>query len=189
MVRGARMDISNGTLGEGLVHDFDKARYLSAEEFVTVISRITPVTIKQDGDFLVDGGRSMHIAELSGGILAQFCFSITVGEDRFSWLIVGDEGSLRIPDSGTVVVRQRHDDTEPVELEIARADKVVPSTELIQHTWNRLIEDFIEAVRNDDKYHESYPSLPTLTDGLRTEEVINAARRSSNTRRWATVGG
>jgi predicted dehydrogenase len=186
---GARMDISNGTLGEGLSHDFDKARYLSGEEFVSVISRITPVIIKQDDDFFVDGGRSMHLAELSGGILAQFCFSITVGEDRFSWFIVGDEGSLRIPDSGTVVVRQRHDDDQPVELEIASVDKVVPSTELIQHTWNRLIEDFIGAVRNDDKHHESYPSLPTLTDGLRTEEVIDAARRSSNTRRWATVGG
>ena len=73
----ARMDISNGTLGEGLSHDFDKARYLSGEEFLTVI-------INQDDDFFVDGGRSMHLAELSGGILAQFCFSITVGEDRFS---------------------------------------------------------------------------------------------------------
>ena len=78
------MDISNGTLGEGLSHDFDKARYLSGEEFVSVISRITPVTIKQDDDFFVDGGRSMHLAELSGGILAQFCFSITAGEDRAS---------------------------------------------------------------------------------------------------------
>jgi hypothetical protein len=111
---------------------------------------------------------------LSGGILAQFCLSITAGEDRFSWFIVGDEGSLRIPHSGPVIVRQRHDDDQPVELEIASADKVVPSTELIQHTWNRLIEDFIGAVRNDDKYHESYPSLPTLTDGLRTGEVIDA---------------
>jgi predicted dehydrogenase len=154
-----------------------------------VISKITPVTIKQDRDFFVDGGRSMHLAELAGGILAQFCFSITVGEDRFSWLIVGDEGSLRIPDSGTIVVRQRHDDDEPIELEIASADKAVLSTDLQQHTWNRLIEDFIGAVRNDDKDHESHPSLPTLTDGLRTEEVIEAARRSSNTGRWATVGG
>jgi predicted dehydrogenase len=184
----ARMDIANGTLGDGLSHDFDKARYLSGEEFLTVISRITPVTIKQDGDFFVDGGRSMHLAELSGGILAQFCFSITVGEDRFTWLIVGDEGSLRIPDSGTVVVRQRYDDDEPVELEIPSADKGGLSTDLQQHTWNRLIEDFIGAVRNNDKDHESYPSLPTLTDGLRTEEVIDAARRSSSTGRWATVG-
>src|SRR5215218_1508924 len=119
----ARMDIANGTLADGLSHDFDKARYLSGEEFVSVISKITPVTIKPDGDFFVDGGRSVQLAELSGGILAQFCFSITVGEDRFSWLIVGDEGSLRVPDSGTVVVRQRHDDDEPIELEIANADK------------------------------------------------------------------
>jgi predicted dehydrogenase len=184
----ARMDISNGTLGDGLSHDFDKARYLSGREFVTVISRITPVTIKQDGDFLVDGGRSMHLAELSGGILAQFCFSVTVGEDRFSWLIVGDDGSLRIPDSGTAVVRQRHDDTEPVELEIASADKAVLAPDLQQHTWNRLIEDFIGAVRNNDKDHESYPTLPNITDGLRTEEVIDAARRSSSTGRWTTVG-
>jgi predicted dehydrogenase len=183
----ARMDISNGTLGDGLSHDFDKARYLSGEEFVTVISKITPVTIKPDGDFFVDGGRSIHLAELSAGILAQFCFSITVGEDRFSWLIVGDEGSLHIPNSGTVVVRQRHDDTEPIELETADADKAAPSIDLQQHTWNRPIEDFIGAVRNDDKDHTGYPSLPTLTDGLRTEEVIDAARRSSSTGRWATV--
>lgn len=182
------MDIANGTLGDGLSHDFDKARYLSGEEFVTVISRITPVTIKQDDDFFVDGGRSMHLAELSGGILAQFSFSITVGEDRFSWFIVGDEGSLCIPDSGTAVVRQRYNDDEPIELEIASADKAVGSTDLQQHTWNRLIADFIGAVRDDDKDHESYLSLPTLTDGLRTEEVISAARRSSSTGRWATVG-
>jgi predicted dehydrogenase len=86
-------------------------------------------------------------------------------------------------------VRQRHDDDEPIELEIASADKVVLSTDLQQHTWNRLIEDFIGAVRNDDKDHENYPSLATLNDALRTEEVINAARRSSSTGRWATVGG
>lgn len=45
----------------------------------------------------------------------------------------------------------------------------------------------IAAIRNDDKDHTSHPSLPTLTDGLRTEEVIDAARQSSSTGRWATV--
>jgi hypothetical protein len=39
---------------------------------------------------------------------------------------------------------------------------MVLSTDLQRHTWNRLIEDFIGAVRNDDKDHESYPSVPTL---------------------------
>jgi hypothetical protein len=59
-------------------------------------------------------------------------------------------------------VQQRHDDDQPVELEIASADKMVLTTDLQRHTWNRLIEDFIGAVRNDDKDHESYPSVPTL---------------------------
>jgi predicted dehydrogenase len=63
----------------------------------------------------------------------------------------------------------------------------VLSTDLQQYTWNRLIEDFIGAIRNNDKDHKSYPSLPTLTDGLRTEEVIDAARRSNSTGCWATV--
>jgi hypothetical protein len=30
---------------------------------------------------------------------------------------------------------------EPLELEIASADKVAPSTDLMQQAWNRLIED------------------------------------------------
>ena len=183
----ARMDISNGALGEGLSHDFDKTRYLSGEEFLAVVSRITPTTIKQDDDYFIDGGRTMHVAELSGGVLAQFCLSITVGENQWSLLVVGDEGSLRIPDAGTVVIRQRHDDDEPVELEIAAADKLGPLTDLLQHTWDRLIEDFIGAVRDDDRNHENYPSLPRLTDGLRTEQVIDAARRSNSTRQWESV--
>jgi predicted dehydrogenase len=91
--------------------------------------------------------------------------------------------------SSTVVVQRRHDDDQPVELEIASADKMVLSTDLQRHTWNRLIEDFIGAVRNDDKDHGSYPSVPTLTDGLPTEKVIDAARQSSSTGRWGTVGG
>jgi hypothetical protein len=47
------------------------------------------------------------------------------------------------------------------------------------------LEDFIGAVRTDDKDHGSYPSL---TDGLRAEEVIVATRRSSITGRWSTAG-
>ena len=66
---------------------------------------------------------------------------------------------------------------------------MVLSTDLQRHTWNRLIEDFIVAVRNDDKDHGSYPSVPTLTDGLPTEEVIDATRQSRSTGRWGTVGG
>ena len=85
---------------------FDKARFLSGADFQNVVSRVTDVTLKRDGDFLLGGGRSMHLAELAGGVLAQFCFSITVGEDRWSLTIVGDEGSLHMPDAGTTLIGQ-----------------------------------------------------------------------------------
>jgi predicted dehydrogenase len=182
----AGLDIANGTLAEGLSHDFDKARYLSGEEFVTVISRITPVTPKPDGDFFVNGGRSMHLAELSGGILAQFCLAITVGEDRFS----GSSSAMR-DQSASPTPEQPSCGSDTTTMSRSNWRSPAPtatSTDLQQHTWNRLIADFIGAVRDDDKDHESYPSLPTLTDGLRTEEVISAARRSSSAERWATVG-
>ena len=183
-----RMDISNGSLGEGLCHDFDKARFLSGEEFSEIASRITPVTIKPDDNFFIDGGRSMHFAELTGGVLAQFCLSITAGEDIWRMIIVGDEGSLTIPDAGTTVVRQRQDEHEPGALAVAEADQMRHSSELQQHTWNRLIKDFIGAVRDGDLAHSNHPHLATLTDGLRTEEVIAAARQSSADLRWVTVG-
>lgn len=183
----ARMDVSNGGLGEGLSHDFDKARFLTGKEFAALVSKVTPVYIKQD-DFLVEGGRALLLAELSDGVLGQFGLCVTAGEDLWRLLIVGDEGSLRIPDPGTTVVRQRHDDDEPVELEIAAVDRLDPGADLMQHTWNRLVEDFINAVRDDDRRHERHKDLPSLSDGLRTEEIIEAARRSSDERQWATVG-
>ena len=103
-------------------------------------------------------------------------------------IIVGDEGSLTIPDAGTTVVRQRQDDNEPGTLAIAEADQLPHSSELLQSTRNRLIKDFIGAVRDGDLAHSDHPHLPALTDGLRTEEVIAAARQSSIDRRWVTVG-
>ena len=50
-----RMDIANGSLGEGLSHDFDKARFLTGSEFTRLVSRITPITLA-DGDYRLDGG-------------------------------------------------------------------------------------------------------------------------------------
>jgi predicted dehydrogenase len=102
--------------------------------------------------------------------------------------LVGDEGSLTIPDAGTVVVRQRQDEDAPRTLTNAPTDQLPQLGELLQHTWNRLITDFIAAVRDGDLAHRDHPHLPTLTDGLRTEEVIAAARQSSSERRWVKVG-
>ena len=53
--------------------------------------------------------------------------------------------------------------------------------------WNRLIADFCAAVRRDDVAHASVPHLATLLDGLRAQEVIEAARRSEGERRWVNI--
>jgi hypothetical protein len=50
------MDIAHGSLGVGLSHDFDKARFLTGRDFSHIVSQIAPLTIKSDGDFPIDGG-------------------------------------------------------------------------------------------------------------------------------------
>ncbi len=183
-----RMDIANGTLGEGLSHDFDKARFLTGSEFTRIVSRITPMTIKQDGDFLFDGGRSLHLAELTNGVLGDFYITPTAGQDEWRFTLIGDEGTLVITGAGQTVIRQRADDDQPVVLPIPEIDQVPAGVDLIQHTWNRLIADFVQAIRHGDVAHQSVPHLPALTDGLRTEEIIAAARASDAAGCWVAVG-
>lgn len=181
-----RLDISNGSLGEGLSHDLDKARFLTGSEFMRVVSRIAPLTLKQDGDFWVEGGQSIHLAELTSGILGAFRLTVTAGQDEWQFVLSGDEGTL-ILDAGATVMRQRATDDQPVALAIPEADQVPAGVELMQHTWNRLIADFVHAVRQSDIAHRSVPHLPTLGDGLRNEAIIAAARASESERRWVEV--
>lgn len=182
-----RMDIANGTLGEGLSHDFDKVRFLTGSEFRRISSRITPITLKQDGDFLFDGGRSLHLAELSNDVLGDFFITPTAGQDEWRLTLLGDEGSLLIIDAGQTVMRQRADDDQPLMLMIPEIDQAPAGINLIQHTWNRLIADFVQAIRSGDTAHRMLPHLPTLIDGLRTEEIIAAARASDASERWVKV--
>lgn len=56
-----------------------------------------------------------------------------------------------------------------------------------QHTWNRLIADFVTAVRNKDYLHEMVPYLPTISDGLCTQEVIKACEISHIKQRWVKL--
>ncbi len=183
----ARMDIANGALGEGLSHDFDKARFLTGGEFTRMVSRITPVTIKQDGDYRLDGGRSAHLAELTGGVLGGFYLTPTAGQDEWRLTLIGDEGTLLIADAGQHITRQRADDDQPIALEIPEDDQSPAGLELIQHAWNRLIADFVAAIRQGDVSHQSVPHLPSLIDGLRIEEIIAAARASDAAGCWVTV--
>ena len=102
--------------------------------------------------------------------------------------VIGDEGSLVIPDGGSSLVPQRADEDEPVNVPISEYDRAAAGVDLLQHTWNRLITDFVHAVRDRDIEHESVRHLASLTDGLPTEEIIAAARQSSDAHQWVTVG-
>ena len=182
-----RMDIANGALGEGLSHDFDKVRFLTGCEFSRIVSRITPMTIKQDGDFCFDGGRSLHLVEFNTGALGDFFITPTAGQDEWRLTLIGDEGTLVIDNGGQTVTRQGATDDQPVVLPIPAVDQPPTGVTLIQHTWNRLIADFVDAIRRGDLTHDTVPHLPTLLDGLRTEEVIAAARTSEASGQWAAV--
>jgi len=183
-----RMDIANGTLGEGLSHDFDKARFLTGSEFKRMVSRITPITIKQDGDYLLDGGRSLHLVAFDNGALGDFFITPTAGENDWHFSLLGDEGSLSVTHAGEKVTCQRAIDDEPRVLTIPESDQAPPGVAVIQHTWNRLIADFVQAIRRGDSEHQTVPHLPSLLDGLHTEEIIAAARESDARGEWVSVG-
>ncbi|HMN29596.1 MAG TPA: Gfo/Idh/MocA family oxidoreductase [Caldilineaceae bacterium] len=183
-----RMDIANGPLGEALSHDLDKTRFLTGSEFRRIVSRITPLTIKQDGDYPFDGARSLHLAELTNTIFGDFYVTPTAGHDEWRLTLLGDEGSLLITDAGQTIMRQRAADDQPVMLTAPAIDQAPAGVGLLQHTWNRLIADFVQAIRQGDTAHRTVSHLPTLLDGLRSEEIIAAARESATEGRWVTVG-
>jgi predicted dehydrogenase len=56
-----------------------------------------------------------------------------------------------------------------------------------QYTWNRLIADFVTAIRKGDVTHSIIPHLPSLEDGLRAQQVVAAAKQSERVRRWVVL--
>lgn len=181
-----RMDIADGSLGEGMSHDFDKARFLTGREFTHIVSQIMTLSIKSDADFLIEGGLHMHLAKLTGGVFGDFRFTVTAGEGDWEFIISGDEGTFII-NRGDTIRRQRANENEPVLMEIPASDQLPAGIDLIQHTWNRLIADFVQAIRQGDVNHASVPHLPTVVDGLRCQEIIAGARRSDRKALGAAV--
>ncbi len=82
------------------------------------------------------------------------------------------------------VVRQRTRDSDPVLLEVTDSDRQPAGVLSGQHTWNRLIADFVSAVRRGDRLHEGVPHLPHISDGLAAQRVIHACELSHAERRW-----
>lgn len=181
-----RMDIAHGSLGEGLSHDFDKARFFTDSEFAHIVSQIASLTIKSDKNFPVDGGSHMHLAKLNNGIFGEFRFTVTAGEGNWTVVLNGDEGTFII-NGDDVVRRQRSDEDDPVGIELPESLQSPEGVSPMQHSWNRLISDFVEAIRRGDVNHRSVPHLPTAEDGLRCQEIIDGARKSAEEMRWVSL--
>jgi predicted dehydrogenase len=111
---------------------------------------------------------------------------VTPGEGVWKVILCGDEGTL-IVDGGDEVSRQRADEEEPVPIEFPMPDQDPEGFDFIQRTSNRLIADFVQAIRQGDVNHTSIPHLATVVDGLRCQEIIAAARKSDEEMRWVSL--
>jgi predicted dehydrogenase len=187
------LDLGDGLIGEGISHDFDRTRYFSGCEFKRVVSRLVTRPIPLEPEYMVESGLTLVLAELTGGVMGNYRISMTPGMNDWSITVNGEKGIL-YTDHCTASI-QRLDDDEVVPLDIPEPDRTPggdvppPRTwlEVQQHTWNRLIHDFVSAVREGDKGHTSFPDLATLEDGLRAQEVVAAVRYSEEERRWVDI--
>ena len=178
-------EAATGLLGGGGSHEFDRARYFSGCEFVRIVGRVLPCSRDREPEYVLPCSVYMLLAELTDGLLGQFRYTFTSGQPEWSALLHGDKGTLHV--THQEVIRQCGDEDEAVSLEIPASERVPEGLRMGQHVWNRLIADFITAVRRGDVDHTSVPHLPTLVDGLRAQEVIDAAMRSEAERRWVEV--
>jgi len=190
---------TGGALREAGSHEFDRARFLTGWDFKRAVCSLTGAgaagTVPADTSAFVT-------AEMSDRRLGSLRLSMTPGEPERRITLCGEEGTLALSAEWVTigqgdatmtlsnevrVFRQRADDADPVSLEIAESDRQPPDVLSGQHTWNRLIADFVSAVRRGDVQHQSVPHLPHVSDGLATQEVIAACELSHAERRWVDL--
>ena len=142
------------------------------------------------------------LAEMSEGAVGNLRLTITPGEPERRIVLGGVEGTLTLASQWVTVprdqdsqrrmklcnelqvVRQRSQDKDPVLLAVADSDRQPAGILSGQHTWNRLIADFVSAVRNQDRRHASVPHLPHISDGLAAQRLIQACELSHAEGRW-----
>ena len=198
-----------GSLREVGSHEFDRVRFLTGWSFRRVVCSLRSAPESQAGaakEKSIPADTSAFVlTDMTDQGLAAFRFTLTPGEPERRITICGEEGTLilssdwvTLPQGGDKdgtmtlsnevnVFRQRADDTDPVRLEIGASDRQPPALLSGQHTWNRLIADFVTAVRRGDLRHESVPHLPHVSDGLAAQEVISACELSHAEQRWVDV--
>jgi predicted dehydrogenase len=179
------LGLITGGLGLAGSHEFDRARFLTGREFEQLVGRVLPFCLSQDPEYAARCGAYLLVAELSDGVLGQFRCTFTTGQGEWRTILHGEEGTLDV--TAQAVVRRCAGEDEAVSLDIPTSDRFPEGIGWNQHTWNRLIADFVAAIRRGDVAHASVPHLPTLVDGLRAQEVIAAALRSEEERRWVKV--
>ena len=199
----------SGSLRDFGSHEFDRARFLTGWDFRRVVSCVRWLPEKRapgsTEDDTPQDASAFVLAEMSDQGLSTFRLALTPGQRHRQITICGEKGTLTLTTDWQVyypegenapgvtlsnelrVVRQRVDDSLPVTLEIAAEDRQEPDTLSGQHTWNRLITDFITAVRNSDLKHVVAPLLPHIADGLATQRVIVACEQSHIERRWVEL--
>ena len=198
----------SGALREAGSHEFDRVRFLTGWEFKRVVCSLRSPqesrTTVSDNPMSSDTS-ALVMTEMSDKGAGTLQLAITAGSPERQITIGGENGTLalssewvtrrqkeesngwRILSNEIEVLRQRADESAPVELEIEESDRQPESVQSGQHTWNRLIADFVTAVRRGDIKHESVPHLPHISDGLAAQQVISACEQSHAERRWVDV--
>jgi predicted dehydrogenase len=177
--------IGDGILAEGIIHDFDRIRFLSGCDFIKVVSRLISRRVPLEPAIVMDGGDCAVLAELTNDVLGDFRMTLTAGLPEWTISFNGEKGILIV--THEAAIRQSIGDAEAMQLNIPLQDQVPKGVDMQQHTWNRLIADYVTAIRKGDATHSSVPHLPCLEDGLRAQEIVAAARHSEKMRRWVAL--
>lgn len=169
-------------LGGGGSHEFDRARFLTGCEFVRLVGSVRSITHAKEPEFTITGAYSL-VAELTEGVWGDFHLTITTGQPAWTLVVNGEEGTLEVAHD-RVFLRQAGEKEQRV-IEVPAADQKPDGITMMQHTWNCLIADFVKAIRQGDR--SATPHLPTLTDGLRGQEIIAAAQLAETEQRWVSL--
>jgi len=184
----ARREHGGGMLREGGTHVFDRVRFLTGQEFRRVAGRLTPFAavpwpVPEAAGATADLEYAL-LAELADGSLVSLLTTLTAAPVGEQTVLSGASGVLTIT-AREVLVQRPGAAAEPVE--VPPADRAPDDLPAMQHTWNRLVADFVAAVRAGDVGHRTVPHLPTVADGLRAQEVVAAAERADAERRWVDL--
>ena len=198
----------SGSLREAGSHEFDRVRFLTDWDFRRVVCSLRPPlearASTHAGSPISLDTSAFIMAEMSDHGLGAIRLTTTPGEPERQITICGEQGTLTLSSEWVTlrqeeedravtlsnevrVLRQRADEADPVRLEIAQSERQSPDLQSGQHTWNRLIADFVTAVRRGDLLHESVPHLPHISDGLAAQEVISGCEQSDAERRWVDL--